>query len=61
MVEERDGAVAVVFYLLVEGQDVLLNLCDGPTIAHFLVGSADDDEVELFLAVDLVVHLDAEG
>lgn len=61
MIEERDGTIAIIFYLLVESEDVLLYLCDAPTVPNFLVGRAYHNEVELLFIIDLVVHLNAEG
>lgn len=46
---------------MVEGEDVLFYLGDAPTVTNFLVGRADDNEVELLFIIDLVVHLNGKG
>ena len=61
MVKEGHGAVAIIFYLLVERKDILLNLGDAPTIPHLFIGRADNNKMELFLVVGLIINLDAEG
>lgn len=60
MVEERNRTVAIIFYFLVERKDILLNLGDAPAIPHLFIGRANNNKMELFLVVDLIINLDAE-